>query len=202
VKTTNKENWCQFYLANEEVYMILAKVDADFAQKVQEGGCVYCEGALHRSDYPRKPRGGPEMKEEVYRDSFCCNQDGCRKRHTPASVRFLGRKIYWGVIVVLVSALRQGLKPERVETLHRILGVDRRTLEHWRAWWLETFVRSSFWKMARAGFMPVLCEKTLPSSLCDRFEIVRLDRLLALLEFLSPITTTSFPVEITLESTM
>jgi hypothetical protein len=56
--------------------------------------------------------------------------------------------------------------------------------------------------MARAGFMPVLCEKTLPSSLCDRFEIVRLDRLLALLEFLSPITTTSFPVEITLESTM
>lgn len=178
-------------MANTEVYQILEKVDSDLAIKVQGGGCVHCEGKLHRADYKRKPRGGPKKVGEqvdVYRDSFCCDQDGCRKRHTPASVRFLGRKVYWGMIVVLVSALSQGLKAERVHTLREMLGVDRRTLEHWRAWWLETFVQSSFWKAARARFMPVLCEKTLPLPLCEKFEIDHVDRLLALLKFLSPIT--------------
>jgi hypothetical protein len=198
VKNAKKENLCQCYLANKEIYQILEKVDADLAEKVQTGGCLHCDGELHRADYPRKPRGGPEMAGAVYRDSFCCEKDGCRKRHTPPSVRFLGRKIYWGFIVVLGSALRHGLKAERVAILHKILGVDRRTLEHWRAWWLETFVQGSFWKVARARFMPVLCEKTLPLPLCEQFEIDRLDRLLALLKFLSPITTTSIPLERTI----
>ncbi len=50
-------------------------------------------------------------------------------------------------------------------------------------------VRSSFWKAARARFMPPLCEQTLPCSWCVRFEIERRDRLLELLKFLAPMTT-------------
>jgi hypothetical protein len=46
---------------------------------------------------------------------------------------------------------------------------DRRTLERWRQWWLTTFVQSSFWKGARARFMPPLCQRTLPASLCLSF---------------------------------
>ena len=38
--------------------------------------------------------------------------------------------------------------------------------------------------------MPPLCQKTLPLSLCLRFEVAeRRDRLLDLLKFLAPITT-------------
>jgi hypothetical protein len=66
-------------------------------------------GKLHSAKYKRKPRSGSKKCEELYRHSFCCDQDGCRKRHTPPSIRFLGRRIYYGVVVVLVSAARQGL---------------------------------------------------------------------------------------------
>jgi hypothetical protein len=65
-------------------------------------------------------------------------------------VRFLGRKIYWGVVVVLMTAMQHGAKPTRVEILRERLGIDRRTLERWRTWWLVTFVESRFWKEARA----------------------------------------------------
>jgi hypothetical protein len=92
-------------------------------------------------------------------------------------------------MVVLVSALRHGLTPERMRSLRESLGIDRRTVERWRQWWLKSFVESSFWKQARARFMPLVCEKSLSWSLCDVFDIERRERLLALLKFLSPVTT-------------
>jgi hypothetical protein len=198
VKTPKEENLCQGYLTDQQLHELLEKVDSELAAKVRQGGCLHCAGKLHRADYKRKPRGGPKKDQEFYRDSFCCDQDGCRKRHTPPSVRFLGRRVYWGFVVVLVSAMHHGLKPERVWVLREQLGIDRRTLERWRAWWLETFVQSSFWKTARARFMPLICEKTLPLSLSPAFQLDRRDRLLELLRFLSPITTTSIPLECTL----
>jgi len=86
-----------------------------------------------------------------------------------------------------------GLNAERVRRIRGLLNtddrLDRRTLERWRQWWLDNFVRCSFWKEARARFMPLICEKSLPNSLCDRFDIDARDRLLALLKFLAPITT-------------
>lgn len=197
MKTPNEENLCQCYLADQQLHHLLEKVDIELAEKVRLSGCLHCSGKLHRAKYKRKPRGGPkkEAGEEVYRNSFCCDQDGCRKRHTPPSVRFLGRRVYYSIVVVLVSAVHHGLKPERVRVLRESLGIDRRTLERWRAWWLETFVRGSFWKIARAGFMPLVCEKNLPLSLCQKFGLERRDRLLDLLKFLCPVTTGSIPLE-------
>jgi len=101
----------------------------------------------------------------------------------------MGRRVYAGLVVVLVSAMLHGLKPERVERLRKELQIDRRTLERWRQWWLSTFVEGSFWKAARARFMPPLCQRTLPYSLCVSFVVERRDRLLELLKFLAPITT-------------
>jgi hypothetical protein len=186
----NKKNWCQRYLAEEKIFHVLEKCDADLAEKCQAAGCLICSGRLDRANYKRKPRGGPKSVEEetVFRDSFCCAQRDCRKRHTPPSVRFLGGKVYWGIVVILVSAMRHGLKAERVAVLRQSLGIDRRTLERWRQWWLENFVQSSFWKAARARFMPLICEKTLPLSLGQVFRIGRQDRLLELLRFLRPMT--------------
>jgi len=104
-------------------------------------------------------------------------------------VRFLGRRVYGGVVVVLVSAMAHGLKPERVRRLREVLRVDRRTLERWRQWWLAIFVDSAFWKEARARFMPPLCTRTLPLSLALKFAVdTGRNRLVALLKFLAPIT--------------
>lgn len=191
MKKQNEENWCQNHLADQALPQLLEKIDDDFAETAHQKGCLHCEGKLHCADYDRKPRGGPQWDS---RRSFCCAQEGCRRRVTPPSVRFLGRKVYAGFIVVLVAAMHHGLSPQRVLAMRKLLSIDRRTLEHWRKWWLETFVHTAFWAEARARFMPPLCQQTLPWSLCAFYDVQRRDRLLDLLKFLAPITTSSCPV--------
>jgi len=186
LKSRVGESWCQKHLADQELFQLQEKVDGDLTEQARSKGCLFCGGKLHRSDYDRKPRGGPQWD---VRFSLCCAQEGCRRRHTPASVRFMGRRVYAGLVVVLVSAMVHGLKPERVKALREALGIDRRTLERWRQWWLGIFLESSFWREARARFMPPLSQKTMPLSLCESFEVERRDRLLDLLRFLTPITT-------------
>jgi len=173
----------------------LEKVDADLIEAERVKGCRHCSGKLHRADYRRKPRGmkfWPKDPKKTKRFSLCCDREGCRRRQTPPSVRFLGRRVYGGVVAVLIPALAHGLKPERVARIREALDlkIDRRTLERWRQWWLGLFVQSTFWKEARARFVPPLCQKTLPLSLCLSFAVEeRRDRLLQLLRFLCPITT-------------
>jgi hypothetical protein len=179
------ESWCQNHLADQQLYQLLEKVDGDLTEEARRQGCPLCGGQLHRSDYDRKPRDGPQWE---LRFSLCCAREGCRRRHTPPSVRFMGRRVYAGLVVVLVSAMLHGLNPERVQRLREVLGIDRRTLERWRQWWLVLFVESSFWREARARFMPPLCPKTMPLSLCVSLGVERRDRLLELLKFLAPIT--------------
>ena len=139
-----------------------------------------------RGHINRKPRGGPPWDR---RYSFCCAQEDCRRRRTPESVRFLGRRVYAGLVVVLITTVIHGLKPGRVRRIRQALQIDSRTLKRWRQWWVDSFVRSSFWKAARARFMPPLSERTLPLSLWLRFDLEGRNRLLAVLQFLRPITT-------------
>lgn len=169
-------------------FKLLLMVDIDMAKESQATGCVYCGGKLHWGNYPRKPRGGPAPDE---RFSFCCSI--CRRRKTPPSVIFLGRKVYLGVVVVLVGAMMHGLHAKRVERLRQVLGIDERTLGRWRAWWLETFVASPFWKGARARFSPALCEAHMPLCLVETFHGERSENMIRLLQFLAPITIGAFP---------
>ncbi len=168
------------------LFKLLERGDADLAEQAREGGCGHCgEEKLHRGDYRREPRGGPGWDK---RYSFNCSREGCRKRKTPPSLRFLGRKVYAGVVVVLVSAMMHGLKPKRVERLRQELGIDERTLKRWRRWWLCNFVQSGFWKEARAQFMPGLDEESMPLSLVEAFGARRRNGMVKLLKFLSPIS--------------
>jgi hypothetical protein len=128
--------------------------------------------------------------------SFCCAEEGCRKRVTPASVRFLGRRVYAGLVVVLLSAMVHGLTPDRLQCLREKIGVDKRTLERWRKWWLESFPKSPFWKSARAFFAAPPCEKTLPWSLRDAFSLEDEQTLAKLLRFLSPVTLPSAQIHV------
>ena len=186
MKKKNGETWYQSHLVDQELHQLLEKVDADLAREACQKGCLYCQGKLHRADYDRKPRGGPQWER---RYSYCCAEEDCRRRRTPESVRFLGRRVYAGLVVVLISVMMHGLKPGRVHRIRKALQIDSRTLKRWRQWWLDSFVASSFWKAARARFMPPLCERTLPLSLWLSFELEERQRLLAALRFLGPITT-------------
>lgn len=183
MKISDDGNWCQEHLADQKLWLLLEKVDAELAQATRRQGCPHCGANLRRADYDRKPRGGPGWSR---RESFCCGKDGCRRRQTPPSVRFFGRRIYPGFVIVLVSAMTHGLKPARIRMIQERLGIDRRTLERWRQWWLRSFVHGAFWKAARAQFMPPLHQQMLPWSLVERFGIERPEGLIRLLRFLAP----------------
>jgi hypothetical protein len=168
-------------------------IDGDLASMARARGCR-CGGALHSADYPRKPRGGPSDIEEEDRRrlSFCCDREGCRSRVTPPSVRFLGRKVFLGAVVVLSIAMRQGPSPTSIRKLHELFGVSRRTLSRWRGFWREAFSETRFWKGVRGLFMPPVARESLPLSLLQRFGAVASERTVgALLRFLAPVTTFS-----------
>ena len=175
-------------LRDRRLYVFLEQVDRDFAAEAQSRGCEHCGAVLHRGDYSRKPRGGPSWDR---RYSFCCSRDGCRKRATPPSVRFLGRKVYAGIVVVLVSAMMHGPSDRRLKRLQRELPVDRRTLKRWLQWWTQIFVQHAFWKAERGRFARWMSEARMPLELVEAFGAQQIDGLVILMKFLSPITTGS-----------
>jgi hypothetical protein len=171
-------------------WAFLFSIDRDLAESTRQKACP-CGGRLHCANYPRKPRGGEDLPEQYgSRLSFCCERDGCRKRATPPSVRFLGRKVYLGAVVILVAAMRQGPAPRRVRELSRLFGADRRTIARWQVFWREHFPQTPFWKVARGRLVPAVEIALLPLSLLDA--LLRGDDSChgweRLLRFLAPIT--------------
>lgn len=180
-------------LTDASLYRVLDRIDAELAAVVRAADCPKCAGRLDCGDYPRKPRGGPTKLPASYerRHSLCCAVDGCRKRATPPSVRFLGRKVYLGAVIVLATTLRHGVTPTRACELRVLLGVSTKTLERWRSWWRETLVATDCWKAARSRFARPVDESTLPASLLERFSGEAADQLVGVLRLLLPLTTAS-----------
>ena len=125
------------------------------------------------------------------RASYCCGVEGCRTRATPPSVRFLGRRVYLGAVVVLASALQHGVSAFRLRRLKELFGASYETLLRWRTWWLEAFPVSRFWQSLRGRFMPAVDETTLPCSLVERFEHRNAEdhAVVGVLALLQPIST-------------
>ena len=184
---------CQRLLSDANFFRALLRCDEDMAATCREAGCPYCENVLHSAKYRRKPRGACTAlgSDHDYRLSFCCAADVCRRRTTPPSVRFLGRRVYLGAVVVLASALLHGASAMRVTRLQELIGVDRRTLERWRAWWLAELPHSAWWQRARGELAKTVAEARLPQSLLDCFDGDDASRLLAVLRVIAPITTSS-----------
>lgn len=183
---------CHKVLQDAKLYLLLLRFDEDLAHEVRRRRCQQCGGRLDQGHFPRKPRvpswaALPDGYDERF--SYSCAVDGCRKRHTPPSTRFLGRRIYLGVVVVLATAMQQGIAPWRLGRLRDELGVSRQTLERWRRWWQEVFIESAFWKAAKALFSPPVNESEMPRSAVERFPGGDVDQLTALLRLLVPIST-------------
>ena len=177
-------------LQDARLYAFLLQADQDLAESTGRSACRFCGGRLHSACYTRKPRGLPDGIDPgpafPVRFSFCCSADGCRRRHTPPSVRFLGRKVYLSVMVVLLTTMRQGPTPRRVRELQGLFGADRRTLARWRAWWQTFFPSTAFWQRFKARFMPPVTEPELPQSLVARFGgDTRRDCIVRMLQFLA-----------------
>ncbi len=178
-------------LRDPSFYALLGQIDEDLYAQVRERGCSHCGAPLHAAHYPRKPRGGPATLPPGYdrRLSLCCARDGCRRRSTPPSVRFLGRRVYLAAMLVLVSAMQHGASRVRMAKLHELFGVSRWTVCRWRRWWLETFDQTSFWQEYRGRFGQPPVRSTLPASLLECFIGAKLhERLVSLLRFLLPLT--------------
>ena len=177
---------CHTPLLDANFYAFLHRIDQDLAARTQAGGCLRCGSRLHKDRFRRKPRGGP-AGIDPFRLSLTCSK--CDKRHTPPSVRWLGRKVYLAAIVLLASALRAGLSDRRLARLGEYIELPKRTLERWRSWWLQEFAESAFWKQARSRFMPPIVSTGLPATLFERFAGSDLcDQLVAALRFLTPMS--------------
>jgi len=180
-------------LNDARLYEFLLQIDRDLAETARQAACRFCGDRLHSACYLRKPRGVPEDidlgPEYPVRFSFCCRAEGCRCRHTPPSVRFLGRRVYLGVMVVLLTVMRQGPTPRSVESLQAVFGVRPRTLVRWQTWWRDLFPQGGFWRRMRARFLPAVAEPGLPGTLLLRFhgETLR-ERMILLLKFLAPLS--------------
>jgi hypothetical protein len=169
--------------------LALAAIDAATARDVQAAGCSRCGAPLDVATYPRKPRGldGTEelAKAFSFRESFCCRR--CRVRTTPPSLRFLGRKEYIAVVVVLTCVVGAAAAAEGV-----VFEAPRRTVRRWRTWWTRTLPATAFWLEARARFAPSVAETSMPASLLDRFGGATAEGVRGLLRFTRSVTTSSW----------
>jgi hypothetical protein len=183
-------------LRDARFFELLLEIDREKLAEVRAQGCQHCGGRLHAGHFERKPRGLPSSGDplpEQYRLRFdlCCGS--CRSRTMPASVRFLGRKVYLGVVIAIATVLVRGADRDAVQVLRRELGMSRSTLLRWRKFWQE-LSGSAFWERLR-GVLPVGLDCTmLPWSLLARFDGTCAERMLALLGLLAPVTSSSFPV--------
>ncbi len=172
-------------LGSTTFHLLLAQFDRDLAEGVHAKGCP-CGHPLDYARYERKPRGGPaNLPDECrIRHSLCCRKDGCRQRRLPPSLLFLGRRVYLGTAVVLISALAEGATPRRMKTLRAMIGASPATIERWQRWWREVFPVRAAGHLVRARLVG-LDMAQLPRSLLERLEGVLVGRVLWVLRLLA-----------------
>jgi len=182
-------------ILNSTIHLLLVKIDNDFADDAIKAGCLYCGGQLHQADYPRTPHGLSEADVEHYqfRRSLCCGK--CRKRHTPPSVRFFGRRWYVASVFILINALKGGWSyRRRVQIINYHFGVvmSKRTLQRWLRWWRKCLEVTDFWKQAKGQIHIDYLIGPFPRRLLSMYQMSWIDRFVLLLQFFAPLTAGAF----------
>jgi hypothetical protein len=178
----------QALLGDVTFHRALLKLDEEIAVEWRRK-CGECGARVDVANYGRKPRsitgsGWPEG--DAIRFSFCCRAEGCRVRSTPPSVRFLGRRVYYGAVVLIAAFLLGGAKS--VDRISKQLGPSRRTLVRWRRWWTRTFPRTPTFARVRGRWVPAVKEDDLPGSFLDRLFGSEIERTTRALEIMKPLT--------------
>ena len=179
-----------YLLTDTRFYNSLLDFDRLIAGQIREKGCPFCQGNLNQSHFLRKPRGVPKHTDPDYsvRFSFCCAEDGCRKRMTPPSMRFLSRKVYSSVILFLIFLFTSKSDEARMDKLNALLGttLSVESIRRWRHYWTKVVPNSHTWK--RSPFNQALSE-TLPGSLLALFQGNLKQQLQMGLRWLLPLTS-------------
>ena len=140
------------------------------AEIAMNNGCSHCGGKLHLANYPRSPAGMPAAFRLHYnqRISFCCSS--CRKRTTPPSVRFFGRRWFPAPIFIFICLLQCGINDRRLSQVKRHFGITVResTWKRWRRWWRESFSETKFWIKEKG----LLSTPLKPNQYIPRFEFI------------------------------
>jgi len=177
-----------------EFFDLLRIADEEILEKVRAMGCLWCGGPLYRGDYPRKPRGGviATLTDALDRRfSLCCGRDGCRKRATPPSLRFLGRRVYVAAVVIIASAV--AIHNALASEIKRKSGVPSRTVRRWIDWWRGSFIKTSAFVAICARLVPQPTRAEMPDSILNGFQGSMSSRIEKFLAMLAPITTRSVP---------
>ena len=184
-------------LSSASFLRALLDLDSKTSVQVRAGHCPHCGGPLDSAPYPRKPRGVLQELEKEFskRLSLCCRAEGCRKRTTPPSVCFLGRRVYAAVSFILLSMLRHGVTDKRERQLRRELHAqipaDDRTLSRWREWWQHILPATPFWRAAKGLLGNAMLSVGLPAGLVKSFTGDAPRQLMSTLKFISPLSTSS-----------
>jgi hypothetical protein len=138
---------CHNPYADAMFFKLLLEYDRHTALLTKTKGCQACGCLLDTAHYQRKPRGvPPEITEEFnVRYSFCCRKDGCRKRATPPSTRFLGPHVYILLTIVLSSS-----SPRLMSYVVREFKISTKTLKKWQKFWMTRFKSSAFWRVKQS----------------------------------------------------
>jgi len=88
----------------------------------------------------------------------------------PPSVRFWDRRVYWAPVLLLVSALRQGQKPEvTMERLKAFCGVWSSTVKRWQQYFQKLFVQNLRYRRLSGRLFPPVNPDQLLRALLSRF---------------------------------
>jgi hypothetical protein len=154
------------------LFHLLHRIDIDLAKQHQQGRCPYCNGPLHYSNYERKPRGGPDKIPDEYliRFSLCCGNVHCRRRSLPPSCLFMGRRVYWGCVILVVMSLRQN-RPDGASArkIRELFAISRKTLKRWIAYFRDEFPVSTQWQRLRGRLASTVSNDELPAGLVTYF---------------------------------
>lgn len=154
------------------LFRVLHQIDKDLALACRQAGCPFCHSPLHNAPYTRKPRGGPDGIPEEYcvRLSLCCSKEECRRRVLPPSCLFLGRKVYWGAVILIVTTLRQqNPKDHSINMLARKFNMSRKTVVRWIRYFHEVFPQSQRWQRLRGCVSAQVSNHDLPRGLVEYF---------------------------------
>ena len=181
-------------------HALLLELDRRAEERVRAAGCPHCRGPLYAAHYARKARGVSEEAAEVgrydVRLSLCCGREGCRKRATPPSVRFDGRRIYAAIAVLMLSlsASERSELDGTAELVQPEPAPSWPTRTRWRSWWRSGLLETAWFAALRGQFVrPVDAERS-PASLLTMFVGSIRDQCQSLLCALSPLTTRSVPL--------
>ena len=183
----------QNFIHNANFYLLLTQIDHELADTTLAQGCPFCQGSLHRADYPRSPLGIPSTFRDYFdsRLSFCCAD--CRKRTTPSSVRFFGRRWYPAPLLMLFSIFTLGINARRVAQIKRYFGlvVSETTWRRWRRWWRDTFTKTPFWQQAKGQLPPTeeIQRGPFPRVILDVLKGKLEEKIVHLLRWLAPLTS-------------